>query len=134
MNWQSLIAGASLKQELLLLRPQMAQAAQEVYDGWEQDDQGVDEELGSGGICDAISQAIGGVIASSIDTVELADGGQDGDDHAFIIAYNEDESYGVDIPPSTYETGGGYNWRKVEDVKFGPQDIEIFDVHHPDSE
>jgi hypothetical protein len=135
MNWQSLIAGDEklLKQQLRDLRGQMVTAAQEVYDEWEQGDQGIDEEFGAGGICDAISQAIAGVIAENIDGVELADGGQEGDDHVYSIAYNEDEAYGVDIPSSTYETGGGYTWRKIEDVNFTPQDIDIFVVPHPDS-
>lgn len=137
MNWQSLVADISkpLKQELEQeeLCQQMAVAAQEVYNDWAQDDEGVDEERGGGGICDAISEAISGVIAEHVDDVELAEGGQDGDDHAYVIVYNEDEAYGVDIPASLYETGGGYSWKKVEGVVFTSKDIEVFEVPHPDA-
>ncbi len=136
MSWQSLLAGIDKPLKAELSQPDilqaMTQAAQEVYNEWSQDDEGIDEELGTGGICDAISQAISGLIAENIENVELTEGGQDGDDHAYVIVYNEDEAYGVDIPPSLYETGGGYSWTKVLDVTFTPQNIDIFEVPHPD--
>ena len=31
----------------------------------------------------------------------------------------------VDIPHGLYETGGGYNWKKIPDVKFEANDIII---------
>jgi len=32
----------------------------------------------------------------------------------------------VDIPPYTYETGGGYNWKKIPDVTFDASDIVFY--------
>lgn len=130
MSWQDLLASTEkpLKQQINGLRQQMAAAAQEIYDEWEQGDDGVDAEFGEGGICDAIQQAIMGVLSSSIDEVELQDGGQEGDDHAFVVAHNDYEAYGVDIPPSKYETGAGYTWRKIEGVQFAPRDIQVFEI------
>ena len=130
MSWQDLLASTEkpLRQEILGLRPQMAAAAQEIYDEWEQGDEGVDAEFGEGGICDAIQQALMVVLSSNIDGVELQDGGQEGDDHAFVIAHNDYEAYGVDIPSSKYETGGGYTWRKIEGVQFRPGDIQVYEI------
>jgi len=130
VSWQELLASSEkpLKSEILSLRQLMAAAAQEVYDEWEQNDSGVDEEFGEGGICDAIQQALMGILSSNVDGVELQDGGQEGDDHAYVIAHNDYEAYGVDIPPSRYETGGGYTWKKVENVHFEPRDIQVFEI------
>jgi hypothetical protein len=114
-----------LKSKLLDLRSKMVQVAQAELDNWTQDDDGIDEELGGGGACDQIAQEIGGVIVANIADVDIIDGGQDGDDHAFIIAYNADEAYVIDIPPDIYESGSGYSWRKLPDVKLDVNDIVI---------
>ena len=111
--------------KLMSLRPQMAQAAQKVYDSWEGED---DEELGSGGICDEIAQEIAHVIVSKIAGVDIEDGGWDGDDHAWSIVSLGHERYGADIPPHVYEYGGGYHWTKRTNVHFSPHDVEIFET------
>ena len=117
-----------LKQKLLSLRSKLAEAAQSVLDKWHQDDDGYDEEFGEGGACDAISREMSEVVYLNIGNVQITDGGQDGDDHAFIIVYDESEAWAVDIPPSVYETGGGYKWRKIPDARVDPEDIIIWKV------
>src|SRR5262245_59413971 len=92
----------------------------------------MDPELGGGGICDRISDEISGVIVSSLDDVNVTDGGADGDDHSWTIAYRGGEAYGVDIAPSVYERGGGYSWTKVPDVTFDSSDIDIWKVPLPE--
>lgn len=119
MGWMQRVMTASERQ-LRQLSPQMATAAQAVYDNWEQDAEGMDWELGGGGICDRISDAIAQVIP-----FETQAGGQDGDDHSWLVVKTPDGYYGVDIPPRKYETGGGYSWKKIPGVVFGPSDIEI---------
>jgi len=119
------VAQHTLNLSLEQLRAQMAQAAQAVYDEWEQDEEGMDEEFGSGGICDQISSALASVIVTALEGVEIAEGGHDGDDHAWLIAYNHNEAYAVDIPHQMYEAGGGYSWTKVPDVQFTPEDVTI---------
>jgi hypothetical protein len=116
-----------LLKKLQSLKPQMAAAAQQVIDSWEQDEEGIDEEFGSGGACDKVSEAIVDVM-SGIEGVEFTDGGHDGDDHAYPIVYDDSEAYAVDIPPGVYETGSGYQWKKIDDAQITAGDIIISEV------
>lgn len=119
---------SGLWKKLQSIKPEIAVAAQKVYDEWEQDEEGFDPELGSGGICDQVSEAIGSVIAGRLEGVDVTEGGQEGDDHSWVIAYNDTEAYGVDIDPGVYETGGGYSWRKREGVTIRPDHVDVFPV------
>jgi hypothetical protein len=121
----------NLKTKLTMLKPQMAQQAQEVYNEWEQDEEGLDPELGGGGICDRITEAIQGVIVENIEA-DVVEGGEEGSDHSWVIAYNATEACGVDIEPRVYESGSGYNWTKIPDVVFTPEDIDIFSISRKD--
>jgi hypothetical protein len=116
-----------LIEELLAVRNQIASAAQEVYDAWDQDEDGIDIEVGGGGICDEVQSAISDVIASNIEC-DIEDGGWEGDDHANLIISRGNERYLVDIPARVYETGGGMNWRKIPDVNITTDDIIIVSV------
>lgn len=129
-------AAKSLKQALMLCRPNIARKAQEIYDSWEQDAEGVNEELGTGGICDEIAEAISDLVANVAFEVggDVTEGGQAGDDHAWVIAYTPTEVYGVDIPHSVYETGGGYSWKKIPGVTFTAEDVQIFPLDIDPSE
>lgn len=117
-----------LRRELEALRPEMAKAFQKVYDEWTQDEEGIDEELGTGGICDLVSEAIGSALSEHLGDVSFFCGGAEGDDHAWMIVQRAKEAYGVDISPGVYESGGGYRWKKREGIVLGPADIEIFPV------
>jgi hypothetical protein len=112
--------------DLLEARTEMVERAQEVLDDWEQDEDGIDEVYGGGGPCDDIARALGDVAAEW--GFDVALGGAEGDDHAFIYAYTEQKAWIVDIPPSVYETGGGYRWRKIEDVELEEDDILIEEI------
>jgi hypothetical protein len=125
------LAKKPLLQELRELRAEMAAAAQKVYDEWTQDAEGVDEELGTGGICDKVSEEVGNVVASNVPDVAFDDGGSGGEDHAWVIVSRDGEAYGVDIAPEVYERGGGYCWRKLPNVRFDPDHVEIFEVPFP---
>ncbi len=122
-DYKTAAALGPLMQKLVALRPQLAAAAQQVYDeNVFVNNEDPEEEHG---ICDEISEAMQGVIASSED-VELHEGGQDGDDHAWIIVTSDREAYGVDIAPGVYETGGGYNWKLLPGIVFKPTDVDIW--------
>lgn len=118
----------SLRTRLEALRLRLAHAAQAVIDEWQQDDEGVDEEFGSGGACDAVAQAMAGVLGD----IETMEGGHEGDDHAYLIAYDDNEAYVVDIPPGVYERGGGYSWRKIPNVQITEGDIVIDPINRRD--
>lgn len=106
-----------LRSRLMGLRSRIAHAAQRVYDDW-------DPEWHSGGICDDVADAMSSVVALSIADVEMDIGGWHGD-HAFLQVWTDDEAFVVDIPPSVYETGGGYRWEKIEDVRIRPGHVVI---------
>lgn len=121
---------------LYSLRSQFAQAAQKVYDNWNQDNEDEDE-LNGGGICHLIADEITHVIYDNskgigveATTIQAACG----ENHIWVATklsetneYDETETevFHVDIPYSRYEEGGGYTWRKLPDVIFDEDDIYI---------
>jgi len=109
-------------------RSQMCAVAQEVYNEWDQSDAEYgDPELGFGGICDRIAEAIGNIIARhGVDTATIG-----ADDHASLAANLADGVFEIDIPPHVYETGGWYNWKKRPDVVFRPADVMITRIERP---
>lgn len=111
---------ASLK----TLRPQIAAAAQRVYNDWAQDEEGFDEELGEGGICHLIADEVAGLLSQEgFDAATVS--AQVGDQHVWVVVKTDSGVYLVDIPPSVYETGGGYRWRKRPGVEFAVDDVVI---------
>lgn len=120
-------------QTLMALRPQMAAAAQQVYDNWDQSDEY--DEYNGGGICQDIAEAIADVIhqqfPGEVDagTVSAACGEQ----HVWCILAVGDEGYEIDIPYSMYERGGGYTWEKIQGVQFKPNDIVIAPMNAQDA-
>ncbi len=109
---------------LMALRPRMAERAQEIYDAWHQDENGLDPELGSGGICQDIAAGISEVLADA--GAEKTGTSHDEEiNHVATLVRALDGIFLVDIPPSIYEQGRGYVWRKIPNVDFVPADIAI---------
>jgi len=127
---RQLLEAASLSAQIGALVPEICSAAQAVYDTWEQDGDGYSEEFGAGGACDEIASEIGFILSTN--GIDFTDGGQDGDDHAYVIAYNDLEAFEIDIPPGVYERGSGYSWRKVPDVIFEPDHVIINPIRRQD--
>lgn len=119
---------ADLAQQLWQLRPAMAQAAQVIYDSWDQDDEY--DDFGGGGICDAVADAIGDILVQH--GIDYTMGGHEGDDHAYVVAYDKSKAFIVDIPCQLYERGGGYSWVKQPEVVFTPEHIVIEKTDRPD--
>lgn len=118
-----------LLSSLQSLRPDLARAAQGVIDSWHPGD---DDDLGGGGICDEVARVMEGVIYNSIPGVTVVDGGHDGDDHAWLMVYDDLEAFGVNIPPGVYEVGGGYSWEKIPDASVRDEDVDIFKLKRED--
>lgn len=104
----------------------LAARAQKVYNEWDADSdpEGGDPEVGFGGICHLIADEI-------VD--ELYQQGAQatpfhcnvGENHVFVIGQFTEGVYEIDIPPGTYESGGGYNWKKLPGVTIEPDDIVV---------
>jgi hypothetical protein len=118
---------------LLSLRKNLILSAQKVYDEWEQDDEGYDEEYGTGGICDDIADSMCEVINEKTDysCFHLYN---EYDCHTSIYVYDKYYKllYNVDIPPHVYETGYGYNWKKNKDVIIKINNVEITELSYDD--
>lgn len=108
--------------ELEKLRSKLAKAAQKVYDDWELDEDGYDSEVGVGGICHLIADAFLDELPHEIPATSIS---SDHEVHVWVAVLTEDGVYRLDIPHGIYETGGGYNWEKIPDVKFAANDVII---------
>lgn len=123
-----------LSPELEALVPQLLQAAQAVYDEWDENP----DEYAGGGICHLIADAIAGVFGDKDITCNTQSAEQ-GDQHVWCNVLWRQENpdgdefitvYEVDIPPGVYETGGGYTWQKIPGVTFDRNDLIIQPLCH----
>ena len=131
-GWYRQSQEKSFLERLQELRSSIAAYAQVIYDGWDQSDEELgDPEFGHGGICDVISSQIMDIVSNTLG-VEVVEGGQDGDNHSWVIAYDDNEAFGIDIPHGVYELGAGYGWKKIPGVKFLAEDVEIFPLNRED--
>lgn len=122
----------------------IAKIAQQVYDNWKQDEEGYSEDydVGYGGICHIIADKIVDYLYSQADLQSkhnFCSVSSNFEQHVYVIAwkeiepYEEDEFeeeklydlYSIDIPYYVYETGGGFNWKKIEGVQFSGSDVVI---------
>jgi len=122
---QQLIEYHSKETNLLLsLKSELAKAAQVPYNAWDQDEEGCDVMLGSGGICQDIAEAMCNVLTRH--DIECTSVSQEiGEQHVYAVAKTDDGVWIVDISPYSYETGGGYCWKKIPDVQFDESYIII---------
>lgn len=108
------------------LIPQLVKAAQAAYDEWNQDETEGDPDLGFGGICQNIAEAISDVLNShGVDATTVDSGGM-GEQHVWAVANVSEGVFGVDIDYHRYEVGGGYTWKKRLGVTFDDGDIDIY--------
>jgi hypothetical protein len=107
------------------LAPRIAEAAQKVYDEWEQDEDGESAEYGFGGICDDVAEAICDVVRGCEAVEEVMTFHVEADNHTVALALTADGIYEVDIPPSVYEDGQWYMYTKRPGVKIGAGDVSV---------
>jgi hypothetical protein len=110
--------------DLFALLPRIAEAAGKVHADWAQDEDGHDEELGTGGICDLVASEIASIV-SELPGALVATQYNETDTHTSAIAALADGVFVVDIPARVYEIGYGYVWKKIVDADIGPQHVEI---------
>ena len=130
-----LASKTDLLQQLEALRPKLAQVAQKVYDEWDASDEvNGDWQVGTGGICHLIADAMLGVIYDNIPDIVATTISSSYEVHVFCVVGRttaneegdkEEDYYSIDIRPHVYETGGGYSWKKIPDVIFTPDCVEI---------
>jgi len=110
--------------DLMKLRGALIAAAQQCYDDWVLDDDGYDFEVGAGGICHLIADEFVDILNSNgYEAVSV--NSQIGENHVWSVVKMDDGVWEVDIPPYCYETGGGYTWEKIPDIKFDVDDVVI---------
>lgn len=116
------------------LAPQLAQAAQQVYDAWRQDEDGWDDGVGYGGICHLIADRFVDVLAGALGQHLLASSKPVNDEvHVNVTVACAEGVYELDVPWRLYERGGGYNWTKLPGVTFRPDDVTLFQLsNRPD--
>ncbi len=112
-----------LRCRLVSLRPALARAAQAVYDFWDQDENGVCEVRGTGGICDDIADAFGEALSAR--RIDFVITGSPQRNHTWVVVYDAAHAYDVDVHPDRYERGSGFRWCKIPGVKIRPQDVLI---------
>lgn len=132
----------SIPPEIAAALPDIVRAAQQTYNEWHQNEEGLDEELGEGGICHLIADEICSALgARGLDCGPVS--AQVGEQHVWAVVKigtldengdpdREDAGvWSIDIPPGVYESGGGYSWRKRPDVMFDTDDV-VVDRESPD--
>jgi len=122
--------------EIEALLPDLVRVAQEQYDSWQQDEEGYDEGVGSGGICHLIADDLlrvldaQGIVCTTVSSHHEV--------HVYVVLKighspdQDDEPRGehdgvweIDLRPHIYERGGGYTWTKIPDVTFDETDFTI---------
>jgi hypothetical protein len=100
------------------LRAKLAAVAQDEYDKWDEDE----DVYAGGGICHLIADRMADVLIAHHFDVGIVSA-QIGEQHVWCVAKTDDGVVSVDIPPSTYERGGGYSWHKLQGVGLEPMTL-----------
>lgn len=111
------------------LLQELVAAAQRVYDDWEQNEDGIDLELGCGGICQGIANSLQAVlIEHHFDCTTVHS--ECGEQHVWVVIRHDNFYWELDIPYHRYERGSGYVWRKIPNIRFTPADILLTPSHN----
>jgi predicted chitinase/8-oxo-dGTP pyrophosphatase MutT (NUDIX family)/uncharacterized ParB-like nuclease family protein/FMN phosphatase YigB (HAD superfamily) len=103
--------------------PRILEKVQRVYDDWDEADR---DTYAGGGICHLLADEICDVLGSM--GIECATVSCSTEQHVYVGAKFEEGVYSIDIPYHIYETGGGFSWQKIPDIKFEPNDVEFYQV------
>lgn len=104
-------------------REWLAKLAQKVYDDWDEEDV---DTYANGGICHLIADAFSDYLNfHGIETVTVS---SNHEQHVYCVSKVLEGIYTVDIHWSYYETGGGYNWKKIPNVVFDGSEINFYKI------
>jgi GNAT superfamily N-acetyltransferase len=104
------------------VKQSIAKSTQLVYNEWIQDDEGNDEELGAGGICDGIADGVINTLQThNIHNCQTIYS----EPHTYVIGKFKEGVFTIDIPYNIYERGNLYTWTKIPNVIFTKNDIII---------
>lgn len=105
-------------------KKKLADAAQKIYDAWDVgEDECGDWQVGFGGICHLIADAMCDVLDDK--NIQCSTVSSTSEVHVYVVGKFKEGVYTIDIDPYTYETGGGYNWKKIPDIELTEQDILV---------
>ncbi len=111
--------------DLKSLSGAFAEAAQRVYDRWDQNEDGLDEELGHGGICHLIADAMLDVLVDRFPDTPATTRSLSTEVHVDLVAATHDGVVCIDIPWSVYERGSGYVWTKLPGVRMDARHVAL---------
>lgn len=120
MKLKIILENVHVPKQLLELKGDIALVAQEIYDKWDENE----DEYAGGGICHLIADEIVHYLEDhQIEATPFSC--SVGENHVMVAARFGENAYIIDIPPHIYETGGGYSWQKVPDVKITANDVTM---------
>lgn len=110
--------------EIESIKAELVTCIQRTYDGWIQDDDGFDECIGYGGISQDIAYAIQDTLTDNgIECVAITP--QTTPSQCCVIAKTASGVYSICSAPSKYEMAEGNIVRKLADVAFTADDIQV---------
>jgi hypothetical protein len=137
--WYKLAHKQDFLSNLESLTSEFVEAAQKIYDDW---DEHPDVYFG-GGICHLIADAFVEIVYKHYPHYTASTFTRDDIQHVETIVYNIDsdslndddddddvetdiETVMIDLSPYIYENGGGFSWTKIPDVEFDNNDISFY--------
>ena len=103
------------------LIPMILPKVQKEYDDW--DETNVDTYAG-GGICHILAEAICDVLGNN--GIECTTVSSSHEQHVYVAGKFAEGIYIIDIPHHTYETGGGFSWKKIPNITFETGDVTFY--------
>jgi GNAT superfamily N-acetyltransferase len=127
----------SFENNLERLTSEFVDAAQQIYDNWDEDP----DVYAGGGICHLIADSFVEIINKNYPNYSATTFTRDDIQHVETIVYNiepdilydeDDENNDqvelviIDLSSYIYERGGGFSWTKIPDVEFSNNDITFY--------
>jgi len=134
---KTIASSNSFENSLKSLTSAFVDAAQQIYDDWDENP----DVYGGGGICHLIADSFVEIINKNYPNYTTTTFTRDDIQHVETIVYNidpdilydeDDESNDlvelviVGLSPFIYERGGGFSWTKIPEVEFSNNDITFY--------